>query len=287
VLSLALVSLAALVLVVESRFRRRARYHRSSPGAARTAAPAALGAWRWPALAFCSLVVGAFLVLPLAVLVYWVWQAGRFEVPWDQALNSLVASGLAAGIAAVAVLPVAFVSQRHPAPWTRALERASYTANALPGIVIALSLVFFGARYGGVLYQTLGMLVFAYVVRFAPQALASTSAALRTVDPRVEEAARGLGRGPVYVLARVTAPLIRPGVLAGAALVFLSAMKELPATLLLRPIGFDTLATEIWTATSVAAYSEAAPAALLLVLVSAPFVYALAARRGADVGPVD
>jgi iron(III) transport system permease protein len=287
VLSLALVCLAALVLVVESRFRRRARYHRSSPGSARTPAPVALGLWRWPALAFCSLVVGAFLVLPLAVLVYWAWQAGPFEVPWDQAVNSLVASALAAGIAALAVLPVAFLSQRHPAPLTRALERASYTANALPGIVIALSLVFFGARYGGVLYQTLAMLVFAYVVRFAPQALASTSAALRTVDPRVEEAARGLGRGPVYVLARVTAPLIRPGLLAGAALVFLSSLKELPATLLLRPIGFDTLATEIWTATSIAAYSEAAPAALLLVFVSAPFVYVLAARRGSDVGPVD
>jgi iron(III) transport system permease protein len=286
-LSLVLVCLAAVVLLLESRFRRRAGYHRASPGAARAAAPVALGRWRWPALAFCSFIVGIFLCVPLAVLVYWAWQAGPLELPWDQALNSVLASTLAAGIAVVAVLPVAFLSQRHRAFWTRALERTSYTANALPGIVIALSLVFFGARYGGILYQTLSMLVFAYVVRFAPQALAATGAALRTVDPRVEEAARGLGHGPVSVVMRVTAPLIRPGLLAGAALVFLSAMKELPATLLLRPIGFDTLATEIWTATSVAAYSEAAPAALLLVVVSAPFVYALAARRGADVGPVD
>jgi iron(III) transport system permease protein len=287
ILALVLVCLAALVLVLESRFRRRARYHRSAPGSARAPVRVALGRWRWPAVAFCSLVVGAFLVLPLAVLVYWSRRAPLLELPWDQALNSVFASALAAGIAAAAVLPVAFLSQRHPAPWTRALERSSYTANALPGIVIALSLVFFGARYGGILYQTLAMLVFAYVVRFAPQALAASSAALRGVDPRVEEAARGLGHGPVSVLLRVTAPLIRPGLLAGAALVFLSAMKELPATLLLRPIGFDTLATEIWTATSIAAYSEAAPAALLLVFVSAPFVYVLAARRGSDVGPVD
>jgi iron(III) transport system permease protein len=287
ILSLVLVCLAALVLLVESRFRRRAGYHRSSPGAARAAVPVELGRWRWPALAFCSLVVGAFLLLPLAVLVYWSWQAGSLELPWDQAQNSVLASMLAAGVAVVAVLPVAFLSQRHPAPWTHALERASYTANALPGIVIALSLVFFGARYGGVLYQTLAMLVFAYFVRFVPQALAASSAALRTVDPRVEEAARGLGHGPLSVLWRITAPLIRPGLLAGAALVFLSAMKELPATLLLRPIGFDTLATEIWTATSVAAYSEAAPAALLLVAVSTPFVYLLATRHGTDLGPVD
>jgi iron(III) transport system permease protein len=291
VLSLVLVCLAALVLVLESRFRRRARYHRASPGAARASAPVALGHWRWPALAFCSLVVGVFLVLPIGVLTYWTWEAVPLDrpvgLPWEQALNSVLASSLAAGIAAVAVLPVAFLSQRHPAPWTRILERASFTANALPGIVIALSLVFFGARYGGILYQTLAMLVFAYVVRFLPQALAASGAALRTVDPRVEEAARGLGHGELSVLARVTVPLIRPGLLAGAALVFLSAMKELPATLLLRPIGFDTLATEIWTATSVAAYTEAAPAALLLVAVSAPFVYVLAARRGADTGPVD
>jgi iron(III) transport system permease protein len=291
VLSLVLVCLAALVLVLESRFRRRARYHRASPGAARASAPVALGHWRWPALAFCSLVVGVFLVLPIGVLTYWTWEAVPLDrpvgLPWEQALNSVLASSVAAGIAAVAVLPVAFLSQRHPAPWTRVLERASFTANALPGIVIALSLVFFGARYGGILYQTLAMLVFAYVVRFLPQALAATGAAIRTVDPRVEEAARGLGHRELSVLARVTVPLIRPGLLAGAALVFLSAMKELPATLLLRPIGFDTLATEIWTATSVAAYTEAAPAALLLVAVSAPFVYVLATRRGADTGPVD
>ncbi|MDQ3992259.1 MAG: ABC transporter permease subunit, partial [Actinomycetota bacterium] len=170
------------------------------------------------------------------------------------------------------------LAQRFPALWTRALERLAYVSNALPGIVVALALVFFGARYGGVLYQTLGILIFAYVVRFLPQALAAVSAGVGAVSPRVEEAGRTLGRGRARVLVSVTLPLAAPGVLTGAALVFLSAMKELPATLLLRPIGFDTLAVEIWTATSVDAYSEAAPAALLLIGVAAPFVYALAAR---------
>jgi iron(III) transport system permease protein len=291
ILSLVLVVLAALVLLLEGRFRRRARYHRASPGAGRPPAPVTLGAWRWPAFGFCLLVVSAFLVLPLAVLGYWTLQAAPFgdglDIPWQEAGNSLLASTLAAAVAAVASLPVAFLPRIHPARWTRAVERASFTANALPGIVIALALVFFGARYGGFVYQSLAILVFAYVVRFFPQGLAATSATLQTVDPRVEEAARGLGHGSLAVLARVTAPLIRPGLAAGAALVFLSAMKELPATLLLRPIGFDTLAIEIWTATSVAAYSDAAPPALLLVAVSAPFVYLLAARRGADLGVAD
>lgn len=288
VLSLVLVAVTALVLVLESRYRRRARYHRSTAAAMRRAPRVALGPWRWPALAFCSLVVGAFLVLPLAVLVHWTWQAvplGRpIELAWHAALNSVLASALAAAIAVLAAFPVVLLSERHPARWTRLLERLAFTANALPGIVIALSLVFFAARYGGRLYQTLALLVFAYVVRFLPQALAAIASSFRALNPRFEEAARGLGRRRSSVLLSVTAPLVRPGLLAGAALVFLSAMKELPATLLLRPIGFDTLATEIWTATSVAAYSEAAPAALLLIAVSAPLVYVLVARQGAEVG---
>jgi len=288
ILSLVLVVLTALVLMLESRFRRRARYHRSTAAAARRAHRISLGRWRWPATAFCALVVGAFLVLPLVVLVHWTWQAvplGRpLELAWRAALNSVLASSVAAAIAVAAALPVVLLSHRHPGPWTRLPERLALTANALPGIVVALSLVFFGARYGGRLYQTLVLLVFAYVVRFLPQALAATSSSLRAVNPRFEEAARGLGRRGPSVLLRITAPLIRPGLLAAAALVFLSAMKELPATLLLRPIGFDTLATEIWTATSVAAYSEAAPAALLLIAVSAPLVYLLVARGGSEVG---
>ena len=99
------------------------------------------------------------------------------------------------------------------------------------------------------------------------------------MNPRLEEAARGLGRSPLGALRAVTVPLARPGVLAGAALVFLSAMKELPATLLLRPIGFDTLATEIWTLTTVGAYSRAALPALVLIAVSAPVLFVLSAER--------
>jgi iron(III) transport system permease protein len=104
------------------------------------------------------------------------------------------------------------------------------------------------------------------------------------VSPRLEEAGRGLGRSPTAVFARVTAPLLAPGLLAGGALVFLSTMKELPATLLLRPIGFETLATEVWKYTSVAAYSRAALPALALIAVSAPIVYLLGVRSDSEVG---
>jgi iron(III) transport system permease protein len=155
----------------------------------------------------------------------------------------------------------------------------------LPGLVIALSLVFFAARYASPVYQTLALLVFAYVVRFFPQGLSGIEAALERVSPRHEEAARGLGRGPLATLTHVTLPLVRSGVLAGGALVFLSAMKELPATLLLRPIGFETLATEIWKLTQVGAYSRAALPALVLIAVSAPVVYLVSSSRPFESGP--
>jgi iron(III) transport system permease protein len=288
ILALVLVALTLLLLVFEGRVRASARYGRAGPGTVRPAPVVALGRWRWPAFGFCSAVVGIFLVLPISVLAYWVWEAvplGReIAFPWHEAWRSLFASALAAVIAVTAALPVAVLARRYSSIWARLLERLAFTGNALPGIVVALALVFFGARYGGPLYQTLALLLFAYVVRFLPQSLAASGAALESVDRRVEEAARSLGRGPLSVVARVTVPLVRSGVLAGATLVFLSSMKELPATLLLRPIGFDTLATEIWSATAVADYAQAAPPALLLVVLSAPLVYFLVARRSAELG---
>jgi iron(III) transport system permease protein len=284
VLALVLVVLTALVLALELRARGRGGYARVGPGAARPGAVLRLGRWRWPALAFCGAVVALSLGAPLAVLAYWFTRAASFEAlegVWSPAVRSVAVSA-SAGLLAVAVaLPVALLAARHPAWWSRLLERIAYGANALPGIVIALSLVFFAANYASPVYQTLVLLVFAYVVRFFAQAVAAAHAAVLQVSPRVEEAARGLGRGPGATFAVVTAPLMAPGLLAGAALVFLSAMKELPATLLLRPIGFDTLATEVWTATTVGAYSRAAVPALVLVAVSAPFVYLLL-RRGAE-----
>lgn len=278
VLALVLVALTALVLVVEGRSRRRTS--RSSPGVARQLRPQPLGRWKIPALVYCAAAVGAFLVVPATVLVYWLARGlDRAESPLREALNSVTASGLAAAAAALAALPVAFLVQRHPGRGTRLLERLSFTGNALPGIVIALSLVFFAANYASPIYQTLALLVFAYVVRFLPQALAGVESSLSSVSPRVEEAARSLGRGPLRAALTVTVPLARSGIFAGAALVFLSALKELPATLLLRPIGFETLATEIWKFTSVGAYSRAAPPALLLIAVSAPLVYFLSSRH--------
>ena len=285
VLALALVVLTILVVAGEALFRRRARYSRPVRASGRAPRVVALGRWRWPGVALCVLVVGSFLCLPLAVLVHWAVegvQLGRpLDVAWRAGGNSLIAAAGAAGLAAVAAVPVTLAARRGLVG--RVLERLAVVGNALPGIVVALSLVFFGANYAGWAYQTLALLLFAYVVRFLPQAIAAAAATLRTVDPQLEEAARGLGRGRTRAFTAVTLPLVRGGFLAGAALVFLSTMKELPATLLLKPIGFDTLATEIWSETSVAAYGAAAPSALLLVVLSTPLVWVLTVRgRGIE-----
>lgn len=272
VFSLLLVCLTILVLFAEGRARGRARYYRSTVGTVHPPVTIHLGSWRWPALAFCSLAVLASLVLPISVLAYWLGQGLRAGTPlqsvWGPALNSAYASGLATIVILAAAMPVAIMAVRYRGPISALVERASYLGFALPGIVIALALVFFGIRYATPLYQTLAMLVFAYVVRFLPQAVGAARASLLQVSPRMEEAARSLGSSAPEAIARITIPLVQRGLLAGGGLVFLTAMKELPATLILSPIGFDTLATSIWSATGEGLFARAAVPALLLIVVS-------------------
>jgi iron(III) transport system permease protein len=144
----------------------------------------------------------------------------------------------------------------------------TYIAFALPGIVIALALVYFGANYAPALYQTLFMLVFAYLILFTPEAVGIMQTTLLQIHPSLEEAGRSLGHHPFQVFRRITLPLLRPGIFASMALVFLTTLKELPATLILAPIGFKTLSTSVWSAVSEAFFAQAAAPALLIILVS-------------------
>ncbi len=268
-LGLLLVALAITLVWLESSTRGRAAYHtRNNRGPATTR----LGAWRWPALGLCGFVGFVGTILPASVITYWAVRGlsrgedSGFEL--SAALNSLSASTLAAIFTLAAAIPVAFLAVRHRGTLTGLIEKATYSGFALPGIAIALALVFFGANYASLVYQTLGLLIFAYVIRFLPQAVGAARSALMQVNPNTEEAARGLGAGPPRVFFSVTAPQIFPGLSAGALLVFLTAMKELPVTLLLSPIGFDTLAIQIWSATSEAFFTRAAVPSLVLIALS-------------------
>lgn len=285
-LSLVLVAIAVVILYIEFHTRGKYRYHRSAVGVQRPLPYYRLGSWRWPAITFCSLVVFLSLIMPIAVLGYQLFQGlakvGPFNVIWISVLNSGYVSMLAAIVTTLAALPVAILAVRYPSGVSNLLERSTYIGYSLPGIVIALALVFFGANYATPFYQTLVLLIFAYTILFLPQAVGSIRSSLLQVSPSLEEAARILGRSPIQTLLSVTFPLVRPGILAGAGLVFLTTMKELPATLLLSPIGFKTLATSVWSATSEAFFARAAvPALLLILLSSVPMaLFVLRERRG-------
>ncbi|MGI8999647.1 MAG: ABC transporter permease [Candidatus Limnocylindria bacterium] len=273
VLALMLVACTAGVLLAESRLRGRARYHGSGRGARRSAAIVRLGPWRWPALAFCLLIVALAVVVPIGTILFWLLRglaAGEpLTLVLDATLNSVLASGLAALLAVLASIPVAVLAVRHRGILSAIVERATYAGFALPGIVIGLAFVFVAARFLPAIYQTLPLLLVAYLVRFAPEAVGITRASLLQVSPRIEEVARTLGRRSGAVLREVTLPIIRPGLAAAGALVFLTAMKELPTTILLAPTGFDTLAVRIWSATSEGFFARAAAPALLMVVVAA------------------
>ncbi len=272
VLSLVLVVMAAVILVLETLSRGRQRYYQSNTSAARLPRLFRLGRWKWPALAFCAGVVLMALIVPMAILAFWLLRGINSGEPllllWEATRNSLVGSGMAAVVAVVFAIPVAGIAVRHSGLLSRILESASYTGYALPGVVIALSLVYFGANFARPFYQTIWLLVFAYVVLFFPVALGSVRSSFEQISPRLEDAARGLGRRQFGVLFSVTLPLMRPGVTMGAALVFLITIKELPATLILGPLGFKTLSTSIWAASSEAFFAQAAAPALMLILIS-------------------
>ena len=175
--------------------------------------------------------------------------------------------------------PVALLTVRSPGRFSRFVERLSWSGYALPGIVVALALVFFGAQRVPWAYQTMGMLVFAYMVLFLPQAIGAIRTSLLQVTPSIEEASHLLGSGPIDTFRRIVLPLTRSGVVAGAALVFLTCMKELPATLLLAPTEFGTLATRVWTASNEAFLARAAAPALALVLLSSMPMIVLVLRE--------
>ena len=278
-----LVVVMVALLWLNSRIRNAHAVHRLGPGTARPARPYELGRWRWPAIAFCSAIVTVALVLPVGVLIYWSTKgisAGTTSLSVAGALagNSLITAFGAALVGGFAALVVAVLAGRFPSPVSRTIERFGHAGYALPGIVVALALVYFATRAAPAIYQTVGLLIFALTIHYLPLGIGPISASLSQVSPRVEEAARSLGRRPGEVFRTITVPLIGGGILAGAALIFLHAIKELPATLILAPIGFETLATEIWNQTSFGFYEASAIPSLLLLAIAAPPLYFFSER---------
>lgn len=267
--------LIALALIVMLSERRARRGEVARVGAGADAAPARLrlGRATVPALGVVGLVLAGGVFGPLVGLARWVRAAAQVDVSWGPVLQAaLTTAGVSAAAALVTLvlaLPIGILAARSGGVVARATETIAQVGFALPGITVGLAVVFVGIRLVPGLYQQTPMLVFAYVVLFLPLAVGVVRSSITAIPVAMEDVAGSMGSGRLRTFTRVIAPLAMPGILAGGSLVFLSVAKELPATLLLRPTGTETLASAMWSHTEVAAYSQAAPYAAMLVIVAA------------------
>ncbi|NNC78773.1 MAG: iron ABC transporter permease [Acidimicrobiales bacterium] len=292
--SMALALLLALttVGVVVLERRMRGQLDTAQTVSSVELAPVPLGRWRWPAVFGVVTVVGNALIGPVAILGFWAWRGMTSDVAsigrsFDAgalvgpAIRTALIALVTAVVAILAVLPIAWLTARYRSRVGEIANALVVAGFAIPGVVIALSIVFWvlEAPLVSSLYQTLPLLVLAYVLHFGAQATRASQVAVAAVPLRLSDAGRTLGATRFRRLLAIELPLMRPGLVAGAGLVLLSTMKELPATLLLAPIGFDTLATNIWSATEAGALAQAGLGSLVLVALSGVLTWLVVLRQ--------
>jgi iron(III) transport system permease protein len=219
------------------------------------------------------LLVGLAVAVPVGALIYWMAASQHATLPAQATVlqATLTTCEYCAGGALLAVLlalPVALLSARSRRGLSLVVERSTYLTLALPGVVIALSLVFLALRFAFGLYETSWLVIAGYAIITFPLALSCVKTSVRQAPPQLTAVGRSLGRSAAFVFFRVTLPLIAPGLIAGFCLVFLTASTELTATLVLQPLDTVTLSTQFWAFQSESAYGAAAPYGLVIILVS-------------------
>ena len=272
-LSLVLVVLSLVLLGGDASARGRGQVARSGAFAQRVASPAPLGRATVPVLVAMLCLVALSVGVPIAACVYWILDGSRSQITgislFSAASHTALYAASAAILATVMALPMALLSVRHSNGFTRVLERSTFLVLAVPGVVVGLALSYFAEHYaGGFLYQSGPMLVIAYAILFFPLALVCVRASVSQAPVSFEEVGRSLGQPRLRVLLRVTLPIVGPGMAAGFCLVFLSAVTELTATLLLIPTGVQTLATQFWAYQQNLDYAQAAPFALVMIVIA-------------------
>jgi iron(III) transport system permease protein len=279
-LSLVLVLLTLVVLISERAARGGGRISRNGPGAQRVVARRPLGRAKLPVLMAYGVLVAAGLGVPVASAVYWMFEGGAHALSGvSLGAATLYTAGYSAAAALVATmmaLPVALLIVRSPTRFHLLLERTTYLILGIPGLIVALALSYFSEQHAdGFGYQQAPMLIFAYALLFFPLALVGVRASVLQAPLSLEEAASSLGASRTRVLLRVTLPLIAPGLGAAFCLVFLAAVTELTATLILIPNGAQTLATQFWAYQKNLSYGQAAPFALVIIAIAAVPSYLL------------
>jgi iron(III) transport system permease protein len=289
-IALVLLGFVILVIWLERLSRRRQRFHgtttrhKSSPGFR-------LGGWRAGlAMICCAVPITLGFVVPAVVLVIYATRRLAVVGLGDQSTaaylshsgNSVLLASSAAAVTLVIGVFLAYAQRLRPTALVRGTVRWTNVGYALPGVAIAIGVLLpigafdnaldafmrrsFGISTGLLISGSIGALMIAYVVRFLAVSLGAAESGLGKVTPNVDMAARTLGQGPLATLLRVHLPLIRGSVLTGAVLVFVDTMKELPATLILRPFNFDTLATFVYQYASDELLEECSLAALTIVV---------------------
>ena len=279
-LSLVLVALGLVVLMGEGASRGRGRISRTGSAAQRALVRRRLGRARVPVLLAYGLLVLAALGVPVASSVYWIFAGGAHALVGvslaSAALYSAGYSFAAAFLATAMALPVALLVTHHPGRLHHLLERTTFLVLAMPGLVVALAISYFSTRYAnGFGYQSAPLLVLAYAIMFFPLALVCVRASVAQSPVSLEEVSGSLGVRRLRTLLRVTLPLVAPGIAAAFCLVFLSAVTELTATLILIPTNAETLATQFWAYQQNLSYGQAAPFALVMIAIAAVPSYVL------------
>lgn len=282
-LSLILVSMSLAFLVLERFFRRQQRYY----GGAQTRYVQRRRASRgelWLIWGWLGLISLFAFIIPLCWMLVWSYDALMRELIdarfWGYAFNTGLVSFAAATVAVVLALPIGLYHTRVRSWLSNVYVQLSSIGFVLPGPVVALGVIAFVIAFLPNLYGGFAALIMALVVRFLPLAIQSQEAALQQLTPSVEQAGRIHGAGPLENLWRVILPMIRNGMVTAWVLVFIDVLKELPATLMLRPVGFDTLPIRIWIEASEEMLELAAPAALVLVLGTLPALWIMMRSHG-------
>lgn len=246
--------------------------------------PVELGRWQIPISAGLSLVLVAALLVPIASLMTWTVRGltdGRIGLGdvAGPALSTALVGVVTALVAVIVVLPMAVLNIRQRSTASDVAAVAVVAGFAVPGLVIALSFVFWFIRVPW-LYQSFPILILAYVIHFGSQALGSAETAVQAVPDNLRSAGRLLSETPWHRRRVIQWPLMRPGLASGAGLVLLATLKELPATLLLAPIGFNTLATRVWSNYQEGFLAAVGIHSLALVALSAVLTWLLVLRQG-------
>lgn len=218
------------------------------------------------------ILVTVSLGAPVAVLTYWVIRGSlRGEIlalPWEKIWNSIYVAGIGAVVVTVCAIPLVYVVHKYDGLMPKMISVIVPVGFALPGISVALALVFFTAHFPRWIYQTVPVMIFAYIILFISPAFGIVRNGIKLIHPSIEEASLSLGKSHYFTFTRVTLPLLLPSLTSAAAMVFLLIMKELPATLILAPLSFSNLATSTWSYAIEAFFAKSALEALLLIGIS-------------------